>query len=165
MLRVLPPTFKPICCKVVFCRAWNVQHRYSTRFVAMLQRKLHVFCCPFYRTYWSFAVAVALHTFFSYLSLQVLEYHILVLVRLFLKIHVISERLWKVQSGRFNERSSCWFDCYCNITVLFGLKAANGFWISLIFLPVSCYNISSFWVLGSIRALACVRTDVPLPRL
>ena len=27
------------------------------------------------------------------LSLQVLEYHILVLVRLFLKIHVISERL------------------------------------------------------------------------
>ena len=27
-----------------------MQHRYSTRFVAMLQDKLHVFCCPFFRT-------------------------------------------------------------------------------------------------------------------
>ena len=41
-------------------------------------------------------------------------------------------------------KSSCWFDCYCNITVLLGLKAANGFWISLLYLPVSCYNVSSF---------------------
>ena len=27
------------------------QHRYSTRFVAMLQNELHVFCCPFFRTF------------------------------------------------------------------------------------------------------------------
>ena len=58
-------------------------------------------------------------------------------------------------------KSSCWFDCYCNITVLLGLKAANGFWISLLFLPLSCYNVSAFEILGSTRALACVGTDVP----
>ena len=28
-----------------------MQHRYSTRFAAMLQNKLHVFCCPFFRTF------------------------------------------------------------------------------------------------------------------
>ena len=27
-----------------------MQHRYSNRFAAMLQNKLHVFCCPFFRT-------------------------------------------------------------------------------------------------------------------
>ena len=29
---------------------WNAQYRYSTRFAAMLQKKLYVFCCPFFRT-------------------------------------------------------------------------------------------------------------------
>ena len=28
----------------------NTQHRYSTRFAAMLQNKLHAFCCLFFRT-------------------------------------------------------------------------------------------------------------------
>ena len=60
-------------------------------------------------------------------------------------------------------KSSCWFDFYCNVTVLLGLKAANGFWISLLFLPGSCYNVYSFEILGFTRALACVRTDVPPP--
>ena len=98
-----------------------------------------------------------------YLSLQVLEYHILVLVRLFLKIHVISERLWKVQSGRLHESHHVDLTFTFNVTVLLGLKAANGFWISLLFLPGSCYNVSSFEILGFTRALACVRTDVPPP--
>ena len=60
-------------------------------------------------------------------------------------------------------KSSCWFDFYCNVTVLLGLKAANGFWISLLFLPGSCYNVYSFEILGFTRALACVGTDVPPP--
>ena len=67
----------------------------------------------------------------------------------------------KSSKWTFSWKSLCWFDCYCNITVLLGLKAANGFWISLLFLPLSCYNVSSFEILGSTRALACVRTDVP----
>ena len=29
----------------------NAQHRYSTSFAAMLQNKLHVFRCPFFRTF------------------------------------------------------------------------------------------------------------------
>ena len=29
---------------------WNAQHRYSTRFAAMMQDKLQVFCCPFFHT-------------------------------------------------------------------------------------------------------------------
>ena len=56
-------------------------------------------------------------------------------------------------------RSSCWFHCYCNITVILGLKAANGFWISLLFLPVSCYNVSYFEILGSTWVLVCVQTS------
>ena len=28
-----------------------MQHRYSNRFAAMLKDKLHVFCCPFFRTF------------------------------------------------------------------------------------------------------------------
>ena len=37
-----------------------MQHRFSTRLVAMLQNKLYVFCCPFYRS-------------FSYLVLRLTE--------------------------------------------------------------------------------------------
>ena len=52
-----------------------------------------------------FIIFIACVFFFLelYLSLQFFEYHSLVLVRLYLKIHVISERLWKIQSGRFHE--------------------------------------------------------------
>ena len=38
----------------VLCGWWNAQHRYSTRFTAILQDKLHVFCCPFFHTFSSF---------------------------------------------------------------------------------------------------------------
>jgi len=34
-----------------FERRWNAQHRNSTRFAVMLQKRLHVFCCPFFRTF------------------------------------------------------------------------------------------------------------------
>ena len=56
MLRVLPPMFNPvnnlICCKTDFM--WAVKrkkNRYLTRFAATLKNKLHVFCCPFFRTF------------------------------------------------------------------------------------------------------------------
>ena len=56
MLRVLPPTFNTvnknlICCKTCLMWVENAQHRCSTSFAAMLQNKLHVFCCPFFRTF------------------------------------------------------------------------------------------------------------------
>ena len=56
MLRVLPSTFNPvtknlICCKTALMWVENPQHRYSTSFAAMLPNKLHVFCCPFFRTF------------------------------------------------------------------------------------------------------------------
>ena len=54
MLRVLPPSFKPvnnlICCKADLMWVENAQHRYSTRFTATLQDMLHVFGRAFYRT-------------------------------------------------------------------------------------------------------------------
>ena len=54
MLRVSRPTFKPvnklICCKTGYTLVVKRQHRYSTRFAAMLQDKFRVFCCPFFRT-------------------------------------------------------------------------------------------------------------------
>ena len=52
MFCVLPPTKKtlqPYQLQDRIERQWsNRQHRYSTRFAAMLQNKLHVFCCPSY---------------------------------------------------------------------------------------------------------------------
>ena len=55
MLHVLPPLLKPannlICCKTGLM--WVVKRAtslYSTRFAAKLQNRLHVFCCPFFRT-------------------------------------------------------------------------------------------------------------------
>ena len=54
-LRVLPPTSN-LCWNKSGC--WQVwtwvvkrQHRYSTCSAAMLQHKLHVFCCPFFGTF------------------------------------------------------------------------------------------------------------------
>ena len=42
-------TLQPYLLQDRFERQWsNTQHRYSTRFAAMLQNTLHVFCCPFY---------------------------------------------------------------------------------------------------------------------
>ena len=35
----------------VWCGLQNAQHRYSTRFAAMMQDTLDVFCCPFFRTF------------------------------------------------------------------------------------------------------------------
>ena len=35
----------------VWCGWLKAQHRYSARFAAMLQDKLHVFCCPFFRIF------------------------------------------------------------------------------------------------------------------
>ena len=34
----------------VWCGWWNAQHRYSTRFEAMMRDKLRIFCCPFFCT-------------------------------------------------------------------------------------------------------------------
>ena len=54
MLPVLPPMFKPvnnlICCKTGLM--WVVKRATSlfNSFAAMLQDKLQVFCCPFFRT-------------------------------------------------------------------------------------------------------------------
>ena len=54
MLRVLPPTKKTLATLFVArqIKTWveNAQQRYSTRFAVMLQNKLHVSCCPLYRT-------------------------------------------------------------------------------------------------------------------
>ena len=59
MLHVLPPMFKPvdnlICCKTGLMQVVKRAHRYSTRFAAMLQDKLHVFCCLFFRTFNNFS--------------------------------------------------------------------------------------------------------------
>ena len=48
-----PTSVKPvnnlICWKTGFNGWWNAQQRYSTRFAAMWQDKLHVSCCPFVR--------------------------------------------------------------------------------------------------------------------
>ena len=50
----LPPTVKPvinlICCKTGLMWVVKRVHLYSTRFAAMLQEKLHVFCFRFFRT-------------------------------------------------------------------------------------------------------------------
>ena len=56
MLRTCTTHIKPVLQQSSllpgFKHGWkNAQHRYSTRFVAMLQKKLHVFCCPFFRTF------------------------------------------------------------------------------------------------------------------
>ena len=40
-----------ICFKTGFIWVVNAQHLYSTRFVAMLQNKLHVFCYTFFCTF------------------------------------------------------------------------------------------------------------------
>ena len=52
MLRVLPHTFKPvnnlICCKTGLMRV--VKKRNIAIQLVLQQDKLHVFCCPFFRT-------------------------------------------------------------------------------------------------------------------
>ena len=57
MLRVFHPHQTCLATNKVFVNRiesgwWNAQHQYSTRFTAMLQNKFHVFCCPFFRTFY-----------------------------------------------------------------------------------------------------------------
>ena len=49
--------------RMVLSEWQNAQRRYSTRFAAMLQNKLPVFCCPFFRTLSCF-VLFCFHCFF-----------------------------------------------------------------------------------------------------
>ena len=52
----------------------NAQHRYSTRFAAMLQNKLQGFCCPFYHTF-NFLCTSEYPTTFRSERLKLLYFH------------------------------------------------------------------------------------------
>ena len=52
MLRVLPPMFKPVY-NLICCKMWVVERATSlfNSFCRNVVNKLHVFCCPFFRTF------------------------------------------------------------------------------------------------------------------
>ena len=75
MLSVLPSTFKPVnnlLFKPVLLRdRFDVggktrKHLYSTCFAAMLQDKLHVFCCLFFRTFIHTVMPLLMCVFFLF---------------------------------------------------------------------------------------------------
>ena len=57
MLRLLPPMFKPVLQQIRLLTGLNMGGKMRNITIqlvlhaAMLQNKLHVFCCPFFRTF------------------------------------------------------------------------------------------------------------------
>ena len=57
MLRLLPPMFKPVIQQIRLLTGLNMGGKMRNVTIqlvlhaAMLQNKLHVFCCPFFRTF------------------------------------------------------------------------------------------------------------------